>query len=258
MFTAEQIQAYKNFIYHPTTSFPGSYTTIGALYIIGVITMLIILVTNLVKQKYSLPAYAVIFFTAMGGFVLAGKTLFPFNKVSLWANALQRMCIPFYDTYKYMYCMNVLAVSPALMSTLHYFAFYLFCPMCMSLGAHLLNSKKRVLYPWIITFAICLTDLVMLFYDANKPGDIGIFIVGAAGILLGKLIARGVPQKTKDKMLKKERICFSMSIITAENIYHTYISGNIKNEVITNLDFSVDESEIVSIMGKSGRVKQHY
>ena len=208
MFTANEIQAYKNFIYNPTTSFRGSYTTIGALYIIAVITMLIILVTNLVKQKYSLPAYAVIFLTAMGGFVLAGKTLFPFNNVSLWANALQRMCIPFYDTYKYMYCMNTPAVSPALISALRYFSYYLFCPMCMSLGAHLLSGKKRVLYPWIITFAICLTDLVMLFFNANKPGDIGIFIVSAAGLLLGKLIAHGIPQKIKDKLLKKEKELF--------------------------------------------------
>ena len=46
-----------------------------------------------------------------------------------------------------------------------------------------------------------------------------------------------------------------MSIITANNICHTYISGNIKNEVITNLDFSIDKSEIVSIMGKSGSGK---
>ena len=46
-----------------------------------------------------------------------------------------------------------------------------------------------------------------------------------------------------------------MSIITANNISHTYISGDVKNEVITGLDFSVDAGEVVSIMGKSGAGK---
>lgn len=46
-----------------------------------------------------------------------------------------------------------------------------------------------------------------------------------------------------------------MSIISANNISHTYVSGNIKNEVITNLSLSIEKGEIVAIMGKSGAGK---
>lgn len=46
-----------------------------------------------------------------------------------------------------------------------------------------------------------------------------------------------------------------MSLISANNISHTYVSGSISNNVIADLSFSVNEGEIVSIMGKSGAGK---
>lgn len=46
-----------------------------------------------------------------------------------------------------------------------------------------------------------------------------------------------------------------MSIILANDVSHTYGSGNISNNVIENLNFEVNDGEIVSIMGKSGAGK---
>ena len=48
----------------------------------------------------------------------------------------------------------------------------------------------------------------MLFFDIDGPGDIGIFIVSAIGILLGGLIAKGIPQKIKSKLFRKEKELF--------------------------------------------------
>lgn len=46
-----------------------------------------------------------------------------------------------------------------------------------------------------------------------------------------------------------------MSIIEAKNVSHTYVSGEISNMVITDINFELNEGEIVSIMGKSGAGK---
>lgn len=206
MFTTEEIQAYYDFIRKPTGYLNGMVIDVAALYIVAVITLLIVLIVNLFRHKYSIWGYIVIFFTAFGGFALAAENLFPFDIEAIWSNAWKRIFIPFYDTYKYLYCMG--APVLALKDTVLYFSYYLFCPMCLSLGAHLLSGKKRVIYPWIITFAICLTELIMLFFDIDGPGDIGIFIVSAIGILLGGLIAKGIPQKIKSKLFRKEKELF--------------------------------------------------
>lgn len=206
MFTQEQLQEYGKTILYPTHNAFKITFEIPALYIIAAVIVAFMLIINIFKNKYSIFGYAVMLLSAFSAFILIKLNLFPLNFEGIWANALRRMYIPFFHTYKYLYWYYY--GKGILKYTITYFFYYFCCPMCLSLGSYVLSTKKRVLLPWVITYIICFADLAMLFFDATSPGDVGIFAVATLGLLLGKFTAKLLPSQIKDILPAKEREVF--------------------------------------------------